>query len=145
MLAVEKDAAVIEFHVPGLPQPQGSKRAYLTASGKVNLVESAAGVRPWRSDVKVFAAEQMAGRPMLAGPLRVRCDFVLRRPVSTPKTRPTPAAVKKPDVDKLLRAVLDSMTGTVYADDSTIVELIGTKRLAEDGEQPGVTIKVSAS
>jgi Holliday junction resolvase RusA-like endonuclease len=131
----------INFFVPGLPQPQGSKRGFVSANGKVNMVESAAGVKPWRSDVKVFAAEAMRG-PLITGPVFLHCDFVMKRPASTPKTRPTPPATKKPDLDKLLRAIGDALKGTVYAEDSLIVELVGTKRIAEDGEQPGVRITV---
>lgn len=131
----------IEFFVPGLPQPQGSKRGFVSANGKVNMVESAAGVKPWRSDVKVFAAEAMHG-PLLTGPVFLRCDFVMKRPVSTSKNKPTPPATKKPDLDKLLRAIGDALKGTVYAEDSLIVEMVGTKRIAEEGEQPGVNINV---
>lgn len=107
------------------------------------MVESATGVHPWRADVKVFAAEAMRGHSLFTGPVRMRCDFVLKRPVSTPKRPPTPPAIKKPDLDKLLRAIGDALKGTVYAEDSLIVEIIGTKRIAEEGEQPGVTVKVT--
>lgn len=130
-----------EFFVPGIPQPQGSKRGFVSANGKVSLVESAAGVKPWRSDVKVFAAEAMRG-PLLTGPVFLHCDFVMKRPVSTSKNKPTPPATKKPDLDKLLRAIGDALKGTIYAEDSLIVEMVGTKRIAEDGEQPGVNINV---
>lgn len=132
----------IEFFVPGLPQPQGSKRGFVSANGKVSLVESAAGVKPWRSDVKVFAADAMTGHLLISGPVSLRCDFVMKRPVSTSKNRPTPPATKKPDLDKLLRAIGDALKGTVYAEDSLIVEIAGTKRIAEEGEQPGVNITV---
>lgn len=134
-----------EFFVPGVPQPQGSKRGFVNAStGKVSLVESSAGVRPWRSDVKVFAAEAAANHSLITGPVFLRCDFVMKRPLSTPKTRPTPPAIRKPDLDKLLRAIGDALKGTIYAEDSLIVEIVGTKRIAEDGEQPGVLINVGA-
>ena len=132
----------VKFFVPGVPQPQGSKRGFVSPNGKVSMVESAAGVKPWRSDVKVFAAEAMTGHRLITGPVFMRCDFVMKRPLSTPKTRPTPPATKKPDLDKLLRAVGDALKGTVYAEDSLIVEMVGTKRIAEDGEQPGVSITV---
>jgi crossover junction endodeoxyribonuclease RusA len=132
----------VEFFVPGIPQPQGSKRGFVSPNGKISLVESAAGVRPWRSDVKVFAAEAMTGSPLLTGPVFLRCAFIMKRPASTPKTRPTPPATKKPDLDKLLRAIGDALKGTVYAEDSLIVEMWGSKRIAEEGEQPGVEISV---
>lgn len=132
---------IFRFFVPGIPQPQGSKRGFVSANGKVSMVESAAGVKPWRSDVKVFAADAMTGHSLLTEPVFLRCDFVMKRPLSTPKTK-TPPAVKKPDLDKLLRAIGDALKGTVYAEDSLIVEMIGTKRIAELGEQPGVHISV---
>lgn len=134
----------VEFFVPGIPQPQGSKRGFVSANGKVSMVESAAGVKPWRSDVKVFAAEAMTGEPLMTGPVFLHCDFVMKRPLSTPKTKPTPPATKKPDLDKLLRAIGDALKGTVYAEDSLITEMVGTKRIAEEGEQPGVQINVGA-
>ncbi len=65
------------------------------------------------------------------------------RPVSTPK-RVTPPAVKKPDLDKLARAILDALTHTVIADDSQVVELYAHKRLAEIGEAPRARITVHA-
>ena len=133
---------IVRFFVPGIPQPQGSKRGFVSANGKVSMVESAAGVKPWRSDVKVFAADAMSGHRLITGPVFLRCDFVMKRPLSVPRTRPTPAATKKPDLDKLLRAIGDALKGTVYAEDSLIVEMIGTKRIAELGEQPGVHISV---
>ena len=43
---------------------------------------------------------------------------------------------------KLIRAIGDALKGTVYTEDSRIVEIFGTKRLAEIGEQPGVSIAV---
>jgi crossover junction endodeoxyribonuclease RusA len=109
------------------------------------LTESAgAALKDWRYDVKATASIQMAGRPMIVQPTGIMLvvDFVLPRPTSLPKTRATPPAVKKPDADKLLRAVCDSLTGVVYADDSQVIDIRGRKRTAELGEQPGARIVV---
>jgi crossover junction endodeoxyribonuclease RusA len=77
-------------------------------------------------------------------PVYVRLEFVLPRPVSTPKRR-TPPAVKRPDVDKLARAVLDALTSAgALADDSQVVDLHPIKRLAELDETPGCRITVAA-
>ena len=55
-------------------------------------------------------------------PVCVRMDFYLARPATLAKRfkRPT----KKPDIDKLIRAIFDSLTGTIITDDSQIVELL---------------------
>jgi len=69
---------------------------------------------------------------------------VLPRPKSAPKTK-TPAAVKRPDVGKCARAILDAITGVVIVDDAQVTDLHATKRLAELGEPPGVRITVHES
>ena len=137
---------VTEFWVTGTPKPQGSKRAFQhPATKRIVMTESAgAPLKDWRYEVKATAAIQMAGRAMIVAPtaIMLSIEFVLPRPVSLPKTKATPACVKKPDTDKLLRAVCDSLTGVVYADDSQIIDIRGRKRTAELGEQPGAKITV---
>jgi crossover junction endodeoxyribonuclease RusA len=122
--------------VPGRPAPQGSKR-YL---GSGILVESSKAVKPWRVDVRAAAADVVA-EPM-TGPLAVRLEFVMPRPTSTPKRR-TPYATKRPDVDKLARAVLDALgSAGVWADDSQVVLLAASKRLALGNGPCGCLIRV---
>jgi crossover junction endodeoxyribonuclease RusA len=133
----------VEFFVPGKPAPQGSKRAFRNQhSGRIQLTESSKTVGPWRERVALTAHNEMGGRPLMGGAVSVLLDFVLPRPTSTPKTRATPPAVKKPDLDKLARAVLDAITDVVIADDSQVTNLHATKRLAEIGETAGVHIRV---
>ena len=70
--------------------------------------------------------------------------FVMPRPASTPKTRATPAAIKRPDFDKLIRAVCDALTEIIYTDDAAITHIDAYKRLAEPNETPGVHITVES-
>lgn len=137
----------IDLWVPGIPAPQGSKNAFLIKQGdKVvgrTIVEANKATRPWRADVKAFAYDAILERgAMLSGPISITCRFVMKRPLSTPKTRPTPPAVKKPDLDKLMRAIGDALKGTVYSDDSQVVEWCATKRIAEIDEPTGVHITI---
>lgn len=127
------------FYVPGKPAPQGSKRHV----GRGIMVESCKELGPWRERVALAAHNATLGQPLLSGAINLALDFVLPRPKSAPK-RSTPPAVKRPDVDKLARACLDAITGIIVADDSQIVDLHATKRLAELGETPGVKVTVSA-
>lgn len=102
------------------------------------MVESSKKVAPWRSVVALTVGEQV--RTVLDGPVAVRLDFVMPRPKSTPK-RSTPPAVKRPDLDKLVRAVLDACTEVAWRDDSQVISLSASKRIAElDGDIPGVHI-----
>lgn len=133
------------FFVAGHPKPQGSKRAFVNkATGRVNMVESSAGVGDWRGDVRAAAMERWGDHPPLEGPVTVLVVFHLPRPKSHPKTKET-WPTTRPDTDKLLRAVLDALTGVAFKDDSQVTVLTGVK--AWDLDHPlgrtGAQIKVA--
>ncbi|MGR6028991.1 RusA family crossover junction endodeoxyribonuclease [Rhodococcus erythropolis] len=126
---------MIKFFVPGAPAPQGSKRHV----GHGRMVESSKALGPWRERVALAAHSHADG--LMGGPIGIRLKFVMPRPKSTPK-RTTPPAVKRPDIDKISRAILDAITGVIIADDSQVVDLHATKRLAELDESHGVHIEL---
>lgn len=146
MTSPATDTRLLHFWVNGIPKPQGSKRAFQHPSTRrIVMTESAgAALKDWRYDVKATAAIQMAGRPLVSQPQGVHLSvhFVMPRPTSLPKTKATPACVKKPDLDKLIRAVCDSLKGVVYADDSQVISMSLQKRTAEIGEATGAQITV---
>ncbi|MEU9515896.1 RusA family crossover junction endodeoxyribonuclease [Micromonospora sp. NPDC048169] len=121
--------------VPGVPAPQGSKRHV----GRGRMIESSTVVGLWRE--RVALAVHAERWPLLTGPVAVDLSFVMPRPKSTPKRR-TPPAIKRPDLDKLERAILDALTGIAFVDDAQVVELSANKRLASPSGQPGVWIAV---
>lgn len=121
--------------VPGQPAPQGSKRHV----GGGRLIESSKYLKPWRNLVAQYAHQ--AEFELAPGPVAVAVSFVLRRPVSAPKTKHI-HAIHRPDVDKLIRAILDALTGIAYADDAQVTQLYAGKRLAVVGEAPGALITV---
>lgn len=130
----------LDVFVPGRPAPQGSKR-YLGAGRP--MIESSKAVAPWRADIRTHLTTAHAGNP-LDGAVHVHLEFVLPRPKSTPKRR-TPPATTRPDLDKLVRAVLDAITSAgVWNDDSQVVRLDARKRLAQLDEAPGCRIIVTA-
>lgn len=129
----------LDMFVPGRPAPQGSKRHV----GGGIMVESSKAVAPWRTTIAWHAAQAWAGPP-LQGAVVVVYEFVMPRPSGCPK-RSTPAAVKRPDIEKLARAASDALTEIVWRDDSQVVDMRLIKRLAELDEQPGARIRVGAS
>lgn len=133
----------IRVFVPGQPAPQGSKRHV----GRGIMVESCKQVKPWRSDIRSHLLDDQ-GQPLCAfggDPVHVSLEFVMRRPKSAPK-RTTPPAVKKPDLDKLARAVFDAISSSgVWNDDSQVVSARLKKRIAIDGEQSGCWIDIHAA
>ena len=127
------------FTVPGNPAPQGSKRHI----GNGRMIESSRAVGPRRERIALVAHNAMLGHPLLQAAVAVNLHFVMPRPKSAPKT--TPEAVKRPDIDKLVRACLDAFTGTCFVDDSQVTELHATKRIAEPGEPTGVHVQIEAT
>lgn len=139
--------------VIGIPKPQGSTRAFVVKSkgtGKPRAVitRDSAGQRPWRDTMAFAFVEELARmevdgapRPLFTAAVAVEMTFILPRPKSLGKgTKPH---IVKPDYDKLLRAVGDSLTEScVIADDCLIVSGSWLKRYAEIGESPGLLVIV---
>jgi len=119
------------FIVPGAAAPQGSKRAIKLRTGRIALVESSARVKPYRA-VVALAAQTAWGRPPVTKAVTVRLDFTFARPKShfTGKgaiRAGAPDFPGRPDIDKLCRAVLDALTGVIYADDAQVQTLVAVK------------------
>ena len=117
---------MISFFVPGAPAPQGSKRHV----GHGRMVESSKALGPWRERVALAAHSHADG--LMGGPIGIRLKFVMPRPKSTPK-RTTPPAVKRPDIDKISRAILDAITAAVDAFEANAAEMIRIYEESVDG------------
>lgn len=138
----------LQFTVPGTPAPQGSKRHV----GKGVMVESSASLRPWRDTVAWTAHAAHDHNPPFDGPVNLNLTFRLPRPKAHYRTGKHHTELradapifnpKKPDIDKLCRAVLDSLTTAgVWRDDSQVATLHARKIYADDNHQPGVDIIV---
>lgn len=127
--------AFISFQVHGLPIPQGSTRAWVV-HGKPIITSSAKGLATWRRLVADVAQDYAPAEPW-DGPVGIELHFGLPKPKSAPK-RKRVWPDKRPDLDKLTRAVLDALTYVVFADDSQVVEI----RASKDYGAPGVVVEI---
>jgi crossover junction endodeoxyribonuclease RusA len=131
---------MITFTVTGHPEPQGSTRAFMPKGARFPVVTSDnPSLKQWRHLVAYTAQQHTAGGPLYGG-VHVTLAFTLQRPKSLPKS--TRQHLKKPDIDKLARAILDALTGILFPDDSEVVRLEVTKRYAALDAAPGVTITI---
>ncbi|QFG08918.1 RusA-like resolvase [Mycobacterium phage MalagasyRose] len=141
-------ARQLRLFVPGKPAPQGSKAFKgFSRAGTAILKESSDAVGPWRERIALQASQAMMGAalPVLEKRYAVTATvtFVMPRPASAPKTK-TPPAVKRPDLDKLARAVLDGLTDVVWADDSQVVDLHCRKVMAAPSQRMGAHIRIAS-
>ena len=139
-------AMAISFEVPGVPQPQGSTKAFKhRTSGRVVVTSDNARLRPWRDAVCWHARQTLAGRGPLVGPISVALEFRFVRPAGHfGKRGLRPAAprehVVRPDLDKLARSTLDALSEAgIWRDDAQVVWVRAQKGY---GEAPGVRIVV---
>lgn len=133
---------VIEYFVPGIPVPQGD----LASNSRGILYHKNKALEPWRHQIAWRARRPMRSNGfdnvLFACPISLSVLFVLARVKSTPKSKPTPPAIKKPDLDKLTRSIGDALTGVVWVDDSQIIHGEQEKVIGEIDEETGVWINV---
>lgn len=122
---------MILFTVHGTPTPQGGMRAVPTARGTRLLSTGGAGLRDWRTAVSAAAADQADLVGCQTVPLEVTITFRFPMPKSAPRhdrEHGIRYRTRTPDIDKLTRAVLDSLTAAgLIADDSLVVALHASK------------------
>jgi crossover junction endodeoxyribonuclease RusA len=121
----------LEFTVPGNPVPQGSPRAFSakdrrTGKMRAHIALDSAKLKRWRGVVAHAAQKAMTKRLPFDHPVKVTVQFVFPRPKSIKKH--VRFKRSKPDLDKLCRALGDSLTqAAVVTDDSRIAVWVASK------------------
>lgn len=118
------------FFVKGRPVPQGSMKFIRPG---VMIHSRSQELALWRADIARNA--ELFGFKPVASAVKVELDFVMNRPKSAKRVFPS----VKPDLDKLIRAVLDGLTGVAYEDDSQVILIQSSKTY---GEKQGVWIGI---
>jgi crossover junction endodeoxyribonuclease RusA len=118
----------LRFKMFGTPEPQGSMRAMMPKNGKFPIIFSDnPKLKKWRDAVggtAKLAMHQDEFFPIGKGyPVHVAIIFYFR----AIGRESTGWITKKPDLDKLVRASLDALTGIVYADDNQVCSIVVQK------------------
>ena len=120
-----------EFFVKGRPVPQGSLKFI---QGRP-IHARATDLAVWRADIARNA--ELSGFKPVSNPISVTLTFSLLKPKSAKRSTPH----VKPDLDKLIRAVLDGLTGVAYVDDSQVI-LIKARKIYGEREGAWIGIEV---
>jgi len=141
------DGYVVSFVVDGEPATQGSMRSL--GKGRPTIDSNRDKLEPWRATVAARAREAFGDRPPLAGAVELDVAFVFARPKAHYRTgrhagelKPSAPVYcdKRPDLDKLLRAIGDALTGVVLVDDGLIVELRSRKFYGRPSAQIAIRV-----
>lgn len=114
--------AGIALVVFGTPAPQGSTKAFIPKGWQRPVITADnRKTKPWKQQI-AGAAAALNQHPFAKDvPLAITLDFYLAKPASVTKRRTHP--IVKPDLDKLVRAVFDALTGIMFADDAQVIAL----------------------
>lgn len=126
----------------GTPIAQPRARATVFA-GHARLYTPKHAVSEFKAAIRQEAGG-MFSEP-LSGPIGVSVECVFPRPKSMVwKTRPMPRAhhLKKPDVDNVLKAILDALKSIAWRDDTQVVVCSITKCIGAGDEQPRTEVQL---
>jgi len=138
----------LAFSVPGIPRPQGSKVSFRNGGMK----EASAHLDSWRQAVILFARQAAGAANWKPGTRKflVALTFAFPRPQSHFRSVNKQPVLRDdaplfydntPDIDKLQRAVFDSLTyAAVWGDDKKAVSVEARKVYSQS---PGLTCVIT--
>jgi Holliday junction resolvase RusA-like endonuclease len=141
----------LTIHVIGTPVPQGSKVANRFGHGVRDA--NAKKLKPWRAEVAGVVADTMRSTSWvtLDGPIEVVIAFFHPRPAGHYGTgrnagvlKPTAPRWKAtaPDIDKLVRAILDALTTSrAIVDDARVTRLVVEDLWADAATGARITVR----
>lgn len=141
----------VSFTVYGTPAQMGSKKAFYSEKlGRAVITDDNSKQRKqWANAVSAAAADAMDGRELFVGPVRLVVRFYFARPQSHYGTGRNAGILKasapqhhaqSPDLDKLIRALGDAMTGIVFRDDKQIWLIEARREWTESQERAEVDV-----
>ena len=135
----------IEFFVPGAPVGKGRPRAARRGTGVVMFTPEKTA--DYEALVAATASNAMRAEtgPLFTGPLEAVLEMRIPIPASWSKAHKAAALAgtelptSKPDIDNVVKAILDACNGVVFRDDAQVVMLVATKAFSDE---PGVRVVI---
>ena len=135
---------ICEFKLSG--QPTGKGRPRFTKSGHTYTPTK---TKEYEQRIKRAAWAEMQRQGLNPTGRRVNvivgCYFEIPKSYSKMKRLECQSGIlipKKPDVDNVIKAVLDACNEIVYDDDAQVWYLAGFKRYCDEGQEPHIHVKI---
>ena len=127
---------MIDLRVHGTPRGKGRPR-FVKATGRTYT-----DAQTTEAEGDIIGAWERAGAPRVDGPVALHVTAVLERPKGHRKRNGDLSAeglrhhwpAKKPDLDNLVKLVMDALNTRAYRDDCQVVHSVLWKRWASPGE-----------
>ena len=122
---------VVTFKVDG--KPEGKGRPRFARRGNFVTTYTDNKTKTYENKIRDIAMVAMGASKPLTTPLEAFIYISYPIPASYSKSRTKDCLTglerptKKPDIDNVIKAFLDSMNGIIYVDDTQVVELHSTK------------------
>jgi Holliday junction resolvase RusA-like endonuclease len=116
-----------------VPQVSGKGRPRFARQGTFVKTYTDAKTLTYEKSIQTYAKQAMGSTSPLTGAVAAYLHIGIPIPPSYSKTRQKACIeglerpTKKPDIDNIVKAVLDGMNGIVYLDDKQVVDLHLTK------------------
>ena len=114
---------MIKFIVYGTAKSKGSYKGF-TRDGK--MIPDNPKSKDWQHLVAVSAQQYRPKSGPFDEAVQIIATFYFARPKSVSEAK-RPYMTVKPDIDKILRAILDGMSGIIYTDDARIIRVVVEK------------------
>ena len=134
----------VTFVVSGVPVPQAGTRGVPTAAGNRQITTGGKGLARWRSAVTAAAMQARCAHGQQTGAIHLDATFRFTVPKSRARNAPRIARkMTKPDLDKLVRAIGDSLTAAGLIIDDNQIASIQASKWETTTDEPGVVITLT--
>mgnify|MGYP003648065598 CR=1 FL=1 len=125
----------VSFTIPGQPVAKG--RARISIRGGHAIAYTPEKTRMYENQVGAYASQAMLGRPPMPRAVAVTIDAYMMIPQSWSKKKRQDAVeckiwpTSRPDLDNIIKAVLDGILRVAIVDDNQVVHLIARQLYSE--------------
>lgn len=115
----------LQFTIPGPPRGKGRPRFFRRGKGVGTYTDDKTAAYENLVALAAYAAHK---GPKLEGPLQMSVTAVLPKPKSAKRSHPT----VKPDLDNIVKAILDGCNRAgIWGDDAQVVSIAASKSYGE--------------